>query len=113
MECTALGASRNGLEQYRGRAQRQRACTCGPGTIDVVVANPPYYAGFRIARFFLETGHAALRRGGRIFVVTKRPEWYAEHMPRVVPGRCHRAIEGLLDCPRAAVNPRGGSVILP
>ena len=53
-----------------------------PAAIDVVVANPPYYAGFRIARFFLEAGHAALRRGGRIFVVTKQPEWYAEHMPQ-------------------------------
>ena len=54
---------------------------CDPGTIDVVVANPPYYAGFRIARFFLEAAHAVLRRGGRIFVVTKQPEWYAEYMP--------------------------------
>ncbi len=55
---------------------------CGPESIDVVVANPPYYAGFRIARFFLETAAAALRPGGRIFVVTKRPEWYAEQMPQ-------------------------------
>jgi 16S rRNA (guanine1207-N2)-methyltransferase len=81
VECTALGASRNGLgnitvEHSAGGPR------CDPGTFDVVVANPPYYAGFRIARFFLEAGHAALRGGGRIYVVGKRPEWYAEQMPQ-------------------------------
>jgi 16S rRNA (guanine1207-N2)-methyltransferase len=81
VECTALGASRNGLgnitvEHSAGGPH------CSPGTVDVVVANPPYYAGFRIAGFFLEAGHEALRPGGRIFVVSKRPDWYAEHMPR-------------------------------
>jgi 16S rRNA (guanine1207-N2)-methyltransferase len=58
----------------------------GPQTasepFDVVAANPPYFAGFRIARFFLETAHATLRPGGRIYVVSKQPEWYAEHMPQ-------------------------------
>ena len=81
VECTALGASRNGLGNIT--VEHSASGPQGdPGTVDVVVANPPYYAGFRIARFFLEAGHAALRRGGRIFVVTKRPEWYAEHMPQ-------------------------------
>ena len=62
--------------QYHG-CDSQRGPDCGVGTVDVVVANPPYYAGFRIAQFFLESARAALRGGGRIFVVTKRPEWYA------------------------------------
>ncbi len=80
VECTALGASRNGL----GNITVEHSASgprCDPGTFDVVVANPPYYAGFRIARFFLEAGHAALCSGGRIYVVGKRPEWYAEQMP--------------------------------
>ena len=80
-ECTALGARRNGfanitVEHSAGGPQS------GAGTFDVVVTNPPYYAGFRIAQFFLEAGRAALRPGGRIFVVSKQPEWYAEHMPQ-------------------------------
>jgi 16S rRNA (guanine1207-N2)-methyltransferase len=54
--------------------------TCGAGAFDVAVANPPYYAGFRIARFFLETAHAALRPGGRVYVVNKQPDWYVENM---------------------------------
>jgi len=80
VECTALGASRNGLGNITVQHSACGPC-CDRGSFDVVVANPPYYAGFRIAQFFLESGHAALRPGGRIFVVTKRPEWYAEHMP--------------------------------
>ncbi len=81
VECTALGASRNGLGNIT--VEHSASGPHGvPGTVDVVVANPPYYAGFRIARFFLEAAHAALRPGGRIFVVTKRPEWYAEHVPQ-------------------------------
>jgi len=80
VECTSLGASRNGLSNL---VVEHSACGphCVPGSIEVAVANPPYYAGLRIAHLFLEAGHAALRRGGRIYVVTKQPEWYAEHMP--------------------------------
>jgi 16S rRNA (guanine1207-N2)-methyltransferase len=81
VECTALGASRNGL----GNITVEHSASgphCGPATVDVVLANPPYFAGFRIARFFLEAGRAALRPGGRIVVVTKRPQWYAENMPQ-------------------------------
>ena len=48
----------------------------------MAVANPPYYAGLRIARFFLETAHAAVRPGGRVYVVSKQPEWYTENMPQ-------------------------------
>ena len=79
VECTALGASRNRVCNITVE-QSASGPHCSPGTFDVVVANPPYYAGFRIARFFLESAHAALRPGGRIFVVTKQPEWYDEYM---------------------------------
>ena len=43
------------------------------------MANRPYYSGYRIARQFLEAGRAALREGGRMLVVAKAPEWYAEN----------------------------------
>jgi 16S rRNA (guanine1207-N2)-methyltransferase len=80
VECTKWGAQRNGLANVKV----QHSAT-GPqdaaAKFDVVVANPPYYAGFRIARFFIETAHAALQPGGRVYVVNKQPEWYLEHMP--------------------------------
>ena len=81
VECTALGASRNGLSNITVQHSASGP-QCAPGTVDVEVANPPYYAGLSIARFFLEAGHAALRQGGLIFLVTKHPDWYAAQMPQ-------------------------------
>ena len=82
--------------QYHGRAQRLRA-SCDPGSIDVVVANPPYYAGFRIARFFLGSRPRRL--------ASRRPHFRRHQAARVVC-RAHaavvqrsgdRAVQGLLD----------------
>jgi 16S rRNA (guanine1207-N2)-methyltransferase len=81
VECAAWAARRNGLTsvavEHSATGPRE-----GAASFDVVLANPPYYAGFRIARFFMETAHAALRPGGRVYVVTKRPAWYVAEMPQ-------------------------------
>ncbi len=53
-----------------------------PGTYDLAVANPPYYANFRIAQHFIETAVAALRPGGRLMLVSKHPKWYEENITR-------------------------------
>ena len=81
IECTVWSAARNDLTNV----SVEHTATGPSGeaeSFDVAVANPPYFAGFRIARFFLETARAALRPGGRIYVVSKQPEWYAENMPQ-------------------------------
>jgi 16S rRNA (guanine1207-N2)-methyltransferase len=44
-------------------------------------ARPPYYSNYRIAEVFLDAGRRALRPGGTILVVAKRPDWYLESMP--------------------------------
>jgi 16S rRNA (guanine1207-N2)-methyltransferase len=41
------------------------------GSFDCVVANPPYFATFRIARKFVEAAHRHLLPGGRLWVVAK------------------------------------------
>ena len=43
-------------------------------SFDVVLANPPYYAQLSIAELFIERGRAALKPGGRFFLVTKQPQ---------------------------------------
>lgn len=53
-----------------------------PGTYDLVLANPPYYANFRIAELFATTGQKALKPGGKIMFVTKIPHWYKKNMNR-------------------------------
>lgn len=52
-----------------------------PGNYDLVLANPPYYADFRIADLFVESARAALAPGGTLLVVTKQPSWYLEQLP--------------------------------
>jgi 16S rRNA (guanine1207-N2)-methyltransferase len=50
-----------------------------PVAYDLVLANPPYYSNFRIARLFIEIAARALKPAGALLVVTKMPQWYLEH----------------------------------
>jgi 16S rRNA (guanine1207-N2)-methyltransferase len=44
------------------------------GSLDVVLANPPYYGQTMIAELFIRRARALLRPGGRLYLVTKRPD---------------------------------------
>jgi 16S rRNA (guanine1207-N2)-methyltransferase len=79
IECTQRGAALNGLANLTTELNADGKYA-GAGQYDVALANPPYYAGFRIARHFLTAARDALRPGGRLLVVTKQPNWYDEHM---------------------------------
>jgi 16S rRNA (guanine1207-N2)-methyltransferase len=96
IECTQRGAALNGLKPSpcgRGQGEGALDICClttelnaagnyaNAGTYDLALANPPYYASFRIAEHFLTAARDALRPGGRILVVTKSPRWYEENMP--------------------------------
>jgi 16S rRNA (guanine1207-N2)-methyltransferase len=79
VECTRRGAELNELNNVTTELNATGRFA-GARSFDVALANPPYYAGFRIARHFLITGRDALAVGGKMFVVTKHPAWYAENM---------------------------------
>jgi 16S rRNA (guanine1207-N2)-methyltransferase len=79
VECTRRGAELNELSNVTAELNADGRYS-GSGTYDLALANPPYYSGYRIAEHFLMAGHDALRRGGELLVVTKRPEWYRENM---------------------------------
>ncbi len=84
--CTAEGARLNGLESaVRAELLAAAAPFGARGGFDLALANPPYYAQFRIAERFLEAARAALAPGGRLLAVTKMPDWYREHLPRWFP----------------------------
>jgi len=80
VECTQRGAVMNSL------ANLSVAIECegnvpDPGTYDLALANPPYYADFRIAELFVEAARRALAPGGTLLIVTKQPTWYVETLP--------------------------------
>lgn len=79
VECTLRGAELN--ERTNVTTELNSAGGYAGGPYDLVLTNPPYYASFRIARHFLVAGREALRAGGRILVVTKRPDWFQANMP--------------------------------
>src|SRR5947208_11957565 len=53
--------------------------TIAPAAYDLVLANPPYYSNFRIARLFVEIAAKALKSGGTLLLVTKTPRWYLDN----------------------------------
>jgi 16S rRNA (guanine1207-N2)-methyltransferase len=80
VQCAQQGAQLNGLTNLTTELNADGGFA-GAGSYDLALANPPYYSSFRIARHFLIAGRDALRSGGKILVVTKRPDWYQQNMP--------------------------------
>jgi 16S rRNA (guanine1207-N2)-methyltransferase len=79
IESTLWAADRNGV-------QLNAVLDCDGsslerGAYDLVLANPPYYSSFRLARLFVEIAERAINRHGTLLVVTKTPQWYADHLP--------------------------------
>lgn len=80
VECTRRGAAANGLPNV-AVALEAHGGVPEEGTWDLALANPPYYADFRIAALFVEAARRALAPGGTLLVVTKQPAWFLEHLP--------------------------------
>jgi 16S rRNA (guanine1207-N2)-methyltransferase len=79
VECTVRGAELNGLANVTTELNAT-GNYLGGGQYDLAIANPPYYSDFRIARHFLTAGRDALKTGGKILIVTKRPDWYRQNV---------------------------------
>lgn len=80
IECARANAAALGVEsrcQAFVSAEPRRGLAPG---FDLVVSNPPYYGHYRIAEMFLDTAAQVLVPGGRILLVTKDPDWFAEAM---------------------------------
>jgi 16S rRNA (guanine1207-N2)-methyltransferase len=92
--CTRLNAEHNGLAERVVARLEAFGKTDGPGTFDVAIGNPPYYADFRIAELFIRSAAEALRPGGRLLMVTKMPERYFEALEADFGGITAEEIKG-------------------
>ena len=52
----------------------------------LILSNPPYHTDFKVARTFIEKGFNRLSVGGRMFMVTKRKDWYKNKLISVFGG---------------------------
>jgi len=58
-----------------------------PGSdFDLILSNPPYHTDFKVAKTFIEKGFNRLRIGGRMFMVTKRKDWYKNKLIAIFGG---------------------------
>jgi 16S rRNA G1207 methylase RsmC len=92
IECTNRGAELNELASVTSELNDDGNYSAG--NYDLALANPPYYASFRIAEHFLAAGRRALRPGGKILIVTKSPAWYHENIARWFDQAVIREIKG-------------------
>lgn len=53
---------------------------------DCILCNPPYHSDFKIPRLFIEKGFNRLAINGRMFMVTKRREWYKQKFIHIFGG---------------------------
>jgi len=77
--CTAESAELNPITTLTAKL----SCTGevdSPSSYDLVLANPPYYADFRIAKLFVDSALKALVPGGMLYLVTKHATWYQENL---------------------------------
>lgn len=42
----------------------------------LILSNPPYHVDFSVPRSFIEQGYRKLAIGGKLYMVTKRKDWY-------------------------------------
>lgn len=80
VQCTEAGALRNALTNVKVELNAH-GTAASKESFDLAVANPPYFADFRIAEHFVETAKKALKPGGQLLLVTKQPQWYEGYMP--------------------------------
>lgn len=63
------------------------ALTNVPGSdFDLILSNPPYHTDFKVAKTFIEKGFNRLKVGGRMFMVTKRKDWYKNKLIAIFGG---------------------------
>ncbi|MEM7811717.1 MAG: methyltransferase [Planctomycetota bacterium] len=79
LEAVGRGVSLNGLRPIE-TVLTADARVPGAGRFALVAGNPPYFSDFRIATLFLDSAAEAIRPGGVVLMVTKRPEWFLNEM---------------------------------
>lgn len=52
----------------------------------LILSNPPYHVDFNVPKEFIEKGFNRLTMGGKMYMVTKRKEWYKNKLVSIFGG---------------------------
>ncbi|MBQ8164544.1 MAG: class I SAM-dependent methyltransferase [Clostridia bacterium] len=93
LECARQNAAINGFPEINiiesnGYENLDRA------GFDAILSNPPYHTDFSVAKMFIEKGFNRLKVGGRMYMVTKRLDWYRNKLTSVFGGVKVNEIDG-------------------
>lgn len=82
LDLAALNAANCGVAHYKTQLAAEAAdlVPLGEKSFDVILANPPYFAGGSIALKFVDLAARMLKPGGRFYLVTRQPDELAEAM---------------------------------
>lgn len=78
-------AKRNGVEKITTLVSDGLA-ELAEWEFTLILSNPPYHTDFSVAKGFIEDGFRHLAEGGRMFMVTKRLDWYRNKLTSVFGG---------------------------
>lgn len=62
----------------------------------IILSNPPYHVDFSVAKEFIEKGFNRLCIGGKLYMVTKRKDWYKNKLISVFGGTRIWEIDGYI-----------------
>ncbi|MBU3073108.1 class I SAM-dependent methyltransferase [Clostridium estertheticum] len=62
--------------------------------LTLIISNPPYHADLSVPKEFIEKGFNRLAIGGRIYMVTKRKDWYKNKLVSIFGGVKITEIDG-------------------
>jgi len=60
----------------------------------IILSNPPYHENFSVPKHFIEKGFNRLKIGGKMFMVTKRKNWYKNKFIAIFGGVKIHEIDG-------------------
>lgn len=60
----------------------------------MILSNPPYHTDFSVPKEFIEKGFNRLKVGGKMYMVTKRKEWYKNKLLSIFGGVKITEIDG-------------------
>jgi len=52
----------------------------------LILSNPPYHVDFSVPKHFIEKGFSRLKVGGKMYMVTKRKDWYKNKLIAIFGG---------------------------
>ncbi|MBU3189062.1 methyltransferase [Clostridium bowmanii] len=61
---------------------------------NLILSNPPYHVDFSVPKEFIEKGFNRLEVGGKMFMVTKRKDWYKNKLISIFGGVKISEIDG-------------------